>query len=112
MLKFLKSSENLKAHEYCERVQDPYSMRCVPQVHGASRNAFEHLKMMAETELNSVTDNPIVLSAEESISGGNFHGQLMALPLDYATLAAAELGNISDRRSYCYWKENTAYQDY
>jgi histidine ammonia-lyase len=75
-------------------------MRCVPQVHGASRNAFEHLKGMAETELNSVTDNPIVLSAEESISGGNFHGQLMALPLDYATLAAAELGNISDRRSY------------
>lgn len=100
MLKFLKGSENLKAHEDCERVQDPYSMRCVPQVHGASRNAFEHLKMMAETELNSVTDNPIVLSAEESISGGNFHGQLMALPLDYATLAAAELGNISDRRSY------------
>ncbi|MGX9985435.1 histidine ammonia-lyase [Chryseobacterium sp. POL2] len=100
MLKFLKNSENLQAHEDCERVQDPYSMRCVPQVHGASRNAFEHLKMMAETELNSVTDNPIVLSAEESISGGNFHGQLMALPLDYATLAAAELGNISDRRSY------------
>ena len=100
MLKFLKGSENLQAHEDCERVQDPYSMRCVPQVHGASRNAFEHLKMMAETELNSVTDNPIVLSAEESISGGNFHGQLMALPLDYATLAAAELGNISDRRSY------------
>ena len=100
MLMFLKNSENLKSHEYCERVQDPYSMRCVPQVHGASRNAFEHLKNLAETELNSVTDNPIVLSAEESISGGNFHGQLLALPLDYATLAAAELGNISDRRSY------------
>lgn len=100
MLKFLKNSENLHAHEFCDRVQDPYSFRCVPQVHGASRNSFEHLKQMAETELNSVTDNPIVLSAEESISGGNFHGQLMALPLDYATLATAELGNISDRRSY------------
>ena len=100
MLKFLKGSKNLKEHEFCDRVQDPYSMRCVPQVHGASRNAFEHLKNLAETELNSVTDNPIVLSAEESISGGNFHGQLMALPIDYATLAAAELGNISDRRSY------------
>lgn len=100
MLKFLKNSENLKSHEFCDRVQDPYSFRCVPQVHGASRNAFEHLRQMAETELNSVTDNPIVLSAEESISGGNFHGQLMALPLDYATLATAELGNISDRRSY------------
>ena len=100
MLKFLKNSDNLKSHEFCDRVQDPYSFRCVPQVHGASRNAFEHLRQMSETELNSVTDNPIVLSAEESISGGNFHGQLMALPLDYATLATAELGNISDRRSY------------
>lgn len=100
MTKFLKNSENLQYHENCGRVQDPYSMRCVPQVHGASRNAFEHLKSMAETELNSVTDNPIVISDEEAISGGNFHGQLMALPLDYATLAAAELGNISDRRSY------------
>lgn len=100
MLKFLKNSENLKSHEFCGRVQDPYSMRCVPQVHGASRNAFEHLKSLTETELNSVTDNPIVLSAAESISGGNFHGQLLAMPLDYATLAAAELGNISDRRSY------------
>ena len=100
MLMFLENSENMKSHEDCERVQDPYSMRCVPQVHGASRNAFEHLKTMAEIELNSVTDNPIVLSAEESISGGNFHGQLMAMPLDYATLAVAELGNISDRRSY------------
>ncbi len=100
MLKFLKNSENLHAHEFCDRVQDPYSMRCVPQVHGASRNAYEHLKNLAEIELNSVTDNPIVLSAEESISGGNFHGQLLALPLDYCTLAAAEIGNISDRRSY------------
>lgn len=98
--KFLKDSDNLKSHEFCDRVQDPYSMRCVPQVHGASRNAYEHLKHLTETELNSVTDNPIVLSAEESISGGNFHGQLLALPLDYATLAVAELGNISDRRSY------------
>ena len=100
MQKLLKGSENLEYHEDCGRVQDPYSLRCVPQVHGASRNAFEHLKQMAETELNSVTDNPIVLSEEEAISGGNFHGQLMAMPLDYATLAAAELGNISDRRSY------------
>lgn len=100
MRMFLNNSENLNSHEDCSRVQDPYSMRCVPQVHGASRNAFEHLKQCAETELNSVTDNPIVLSETEAISGGNFHGQLMALPLDYATLAAAELGNISDRRSY------------
>ncbi|MBC7556672.1 MAG: histidine ammonia-lyase [Chryseobacterium sp.] len=100
MRKFLKNSENLNAHEFCDRVQDPYSMRCVPQVHGASRNAFEHLKKLTEIELNSVTDNPIILSELEAISGGNFHGQLLAMPLDYATLAAAELGNISDRRSY------------
>ncbi|RQP11926.1 MAG: histidine ammonia-lyase [Chryseobacterium sp.] len=100
MRRLLKNSENLKYHEYCDRVQDPYSMRCVPQVHGASRNAYDHLLAMAETELNSVTDNPIIVSDEEAISGGNFHGQPMALPLDYATLAAAELGNISDRRSY------------
>ena len=100
MIRLLENSDNLKSHEFCDRVQDPYSFRCIPQVHGASRNAFEHLKDLAETELNSVTDNPIVLSAEETISGGNFHGQLLALPLDYATLAAAELGNISDRRSY------------
>ncbi|WP_374363918.1 histidine ammonia-lyase [Cloacibacterium sp.] len=100
MLKLLKNSENLEYHENCGRVQDPYSMRCVPQVHGASRNAFEHLREMAEIELNSVTDNPIVISDEEAISGGNFHGQLMAMPLDYATLAVSELGNISDRRSY------------
>lgn len=100
MREFLKNSDNLKSHEYCGRVQDPYSMRCVPQVHGASRNAYEHLKNLTEIEINSVTDNPIILSEKESISGGNFHGQLLALPLDYATVAAAELGNISDRRSY------------
>ena len=63
-------------------------------------NRQKRPKQMSETELNSVTDNPIVISDEEAISGGNFHGQLMALPIDYATLAAAELGNISDRRSY------------
>ncbi|QOR74464.1 histidine ammonia-lyase [Cruoricaptor ignavus] len=99
MHKILKKTELERDEEYY-RVQDPYSFRCVPQVHGASRNAFYHLRDLTEIELNSVTDNPIVLSAEESISGGNFHGQLLALPLDYATFAAAELGNISDRRSY------------
>ncbi len=100
MTNLLKGSENLMFHEDCDRVQDPYSMRCVPQVHGASRNSHQHLLEMLEIELNSVTDNPIVINEEEAISGGNFHGQLLAMPLDYATLAAAELGNISDRRSY------------
>jgi histidine ammonia-lyase len=72
----------------------------MPQVHGASRNAWLHLKEMTEIELNSVTDNPIIFSADDTISGGNFHGQSLALPLDYACFAAAEIGNISDRRCY------------
>jgi histidine ammonia-lyase len=96
----LKDSQIVQEHHNCDRVQDPYSMRCMPQVHGASRNAWQHLNELVTIELNSVTDNPIILSGEESISGGNFHGQPLALPLDYATVAAAELGNISDRRSY------------
>jgi histidine ammonia-lyase len=72
----------------------------MPQVHGASRNAWLHLKELTEIELNSVTDNPMIFSADDTISGGNFHGQPLALPLDYATVAAAELGNIADRRCY------------
>ncbi|MCH2032407.1 MAG: histidine ammonia-lyase [Tenacibaculum sp.] len=96
----LKDSQNVENHLECDRVQDPYSIRCMPQVHGASRNAFNHLKDLAEIEMNSVTDNPIVLSETEAISGGNFHGQPLAMVLDYASIAAAELGNISDRRSY------------
>jgi histidine ammonia-lyase len=72
----------------------------MPQVHGASRNAWHHLKELTEIECNAVTDNPIVLGADDTISGGNFHGQPLALPLDYACFAAAEIGNISDRRCY------------
>ena len=96
----LKDSQNVENHLDCDRVQDPYSIRCMPQVHGASRNAFNHLNDLAEIEMNSVTDNPIVLSETEAISGGNFHGQPLAMVLDYASIAASELGNISDRRSY------------
>ncbi|MGB3454198.1 MAG: histidine ammonia-lyase [Moheibacter sp.] len=95
----LEGSEIIENDDF-HRVQDPYSLRCMPQVHGASRNAWLHLRDLAEIELNSVTDNPIVLDGETAISGGNFHGQPMAMVLDYGTLAAAELGNISDRRSY------------
>ncbi|WP_203257576.1 histidine ammonia-lyase [Hyunsoonleella ulvae] len=100
MFALLYRSQNVDAHENCERVQDPYSMRCIPQVHGASRNAYYHLKELAEIELNSVTDNPIVLSTTEAVSGGNFHGQPLAMALDYGSIAASELGNISDRRCY------------
>jgi histidine ammonia-lyase len=97
---FFAGSQNMASHTNCARVQDPYSLRCIPQVHGASRNAFYHLKELAEIEMNSVTDNPIVISAEEAISGGGFHGQPLAMVLDYASIAAAELGNIADRRCY------------
>jgi histidine ammonia-lyase len=96
----LQDSAIMQSHVDCGRVQDPYSLRCMPQVHGASRNAWLHLKDLTEIELNSVTDNPIVLDANNTISGGNFHGQPLALPLDYNCFAAAELGNISDRRCY------------
>ena len=96
----LHNSAIMQSHVDCGRVQDPYSLRCMPQVHGASRNAWLHLKELTEVELNSVTDNPIIFSADDTISGGNFHGQPLALPLDYACFAASEIGNISDRRCY------------
>jgi len=96
----LQDSEMVESHTDCTRVQDPYSLRCMPQVHGASRNAWLHLKEILEVELNSVTDNPIILDEHSAISGGNFHAQPLALPLDYAAIAACELGNISDRRTY------------
>ena len=98
--KYLKDSQFIASHKECKRVQDPYSIRCIPQVHGASKDAFEHLKDVLEIELNSVTDNPIIINKDEAISGGNFHGQPLALPLDYLGLAASEMGNISDRRTY------------
>lgn len=100
MRTLLENSEIVESHKNCTRVQDPYSMRCIPQVHGASRNAFLHLKETIHIEINAVTDNPIVFSEEKTISGGHFHGQPIALPIDYAALAAAEIGNISDRRIY------------
>ncbi len=96
----LADSAIMQSHLDCGRVQDPYSLRCMPQVHGASRNAWLHLKELTEIELNAVTDNPVIFGAADTISGGNFHGQPLALPLDYACFAAAEIGNISDRRCY------------
>jgi histidine ammonia-lyase len=96
----LSGSEIMQSHVDCGRVQDPYSLRCMPQVHGASRNAWLHLNELTRIELNSVTDNPLIFSPDDTISGGNFHGQPLAIPLDYATIAASEAGNISDRRCY------------
>jgi histidine ammonia-lyase len=83
------------------QVQDPYSFRCVPQVHGASKDAIEYVNKVITTEINSVTDNPNVFPDEDLIiSGGNFHGQPLALALDFMAIALAEIGNISERRTY------------
>ena len=96
---FLEGSEIIeqaKAH-----VQDPYSFRCMPQVHGASKDAFDYVKKVFKTEINSVTDNPnIFIESDQIISGGNFHGQPLALALDFMAIALAELGSISERRTY------------
>ncbi len=84
-----------------EHVQDPYSFRCIPQVHGASRGAIEYVSSVIETEINSVTDNPTIFPDEDVVvSAGNFHGQPIALAMDYLAIAVAELGNISERRIY------------
>ena len=96
----LKGSEIVRSHIHCNKVQDPYSMRCIPQIHGAAREAFLKLKDTLEVELNSVTDNPVILDEDTVISGGNFHGEPLALPIDYAALAASEVSNVSDRRVY------------
>lgn len=95
----LKGSEMVTAPN--KAVQDPYSFRCVPQVHGASKDAITHVKHVVHTEINSVTDNPLAFPDDnETISGGNFHGQPLALVLDYLAIALAELGSISERRTY------------
>ncbi|MHA1775809.1 MAG: histidine ammonia-lyase [Promethearchaeota archaeon] len=107
-----EGSEFIEYHKDCNRVQDPYSFRCMPQIHGACRNALNHLKEVLIREINSVTDNPnIFLEGENgiAISGGGFHGEPLALPLDYVGLAASELGNISDRRVYLLLGEKGEY---
>lgn len=98
--RLLEGSEILAAHRDCGKVQDPYSLRCVPQVHGASRDALDFARNNIEIELNSVTDNPLVFEQGDIISGGNFHGQPLALAMDFAAIALAELGSISERRTY------------
>ena len=99
ILALLEYSEIAQAKKTA--VQDPYAFRCVPQVHGASRDAIAHIEKMLVTELNSVTDNPNLFPEDDLIvSGGNFHAQPLALPLDYLAIALSELGSISERRVY------------
>lgn len=84
-----------------QHVQDPYAFRCIPQVHGATKDTIDYVKKVFRTEINSVTDNPnIFVEADQIISGGNFHGQPLALTLDFLGIALAELGSISERRTY------------
>lgn len=80
------------------RVQDAYSYRCMPQIHGASKDSLEYVKKKVEIEINSATDNPIITKDGKVISGGNFHGELMAQPFDLLGIAASEIGNVSERR--------------
>jgi histidine ammonia-lyase len=103
MRALLAESEIAESHKHCGKVQDAYSLRCMPQVHGASRDALAWVRSVLETEVNSVTDNPSVFldgsgGGADIISGGNFHGQPLALALDLAAMAVAELANISERR--------------
>jgi histidine ammonia-lyase len=106
------STLQLSHHGHAHKVQDPYSLRCVPQVHGAVRDALDHLRRVLDIELNSATDNPLIfpgggVAPEDAvatggglvISGGNFHGEPIALALDFAKIAVAELGSISERRT-------------
>ena len=97
--------ETLKGSEIASQkkndVQDPYSFRCIPQVHGASKDAIRHVEEIVTTEINSVTDNPNLFPDDDLIlSGGNFHGQPLAINLDFLSIALAELGSISERRTY------------
>jgi histidine ammonia-lyase len=99
ILENLADSEIAKQHKV--QVQDQYAFRCIPQVHGASKDAIEHINKIFTTEINAVTDNPNVFAEEDLIlSGGNFHGQTLAIHLDFLAIALAELGSISERRTY------------
>jgi len=99
MMEILRDSEINQSHADCGKVQDAYSLRCIPQVLGASLDAIRYVREVLETEINSATDNPLVFPEEEEvISGGNFHGQPVAIAMDFLGVAISELANISERR--------------
>ncbi len=97
----LAGSEIVQSHRECGRVQDPYSFRCIPVVHGAVRDSLAHVRRVTETEANSVTDNPLVFPEDgEFLSGGNFHGEPIALAIDFLKMAIGEFASIGERRLY------------
>ncbi len=99
MARMTVNSEIITSHEDCARVQDAYTLRCSPQVHGATRDAIQYCRQVIETEMNSSTNNPLIFAEDEVfLLGGNFHGQPVALAMDFLAMAAAELANISERR--------------
>ena len=99
VMAWLEGSEIIKRHK--AHVQDPYSFRCIPQVHGAAKDTLTYVGEVLETEINSVTDNPTIFPEDDLIvSAGNFHGEPIALPMDFLAVALSELSNISERRTY------------
>jgi histidine ammonia-lyase len=99
LLRLLEDSAIIEAHRWCDQVQDAYSLRCAPQVHGASRDLLDYVDYTVSTELNAATDNPLVLVEDDMlVSNGNFHGQSLAFALDALAMAVSELANISERR--------------
>jgi histidine ammonia-lyase len=99
VLRLLEGSAINEAHKWCDKVQDAYSLRCAPQVHGAARDLLDYVEGTVEVELNAATDNPLVLVDDELlVSNGNFHGQPLAFALDALAMASSELANISERR--------------
>ena len=99
LLRLLDESAIIEAHRWCDRVQDAYSLRCAPQVHGAARDLLSYVEHTVSVELNAATDNPLVLVEEELlVSNGNFHGQPVAFALDALAMAVSELASISERR--------------
>ena len=99
LARLLAGSAIVESHRDCGKVQDPYSLRCMPQVHGATRDALRYVRSVLEIEAGSATDNPLVFpEGDEMVSGGNFHGQPVALALDFAAIAIAEIANIAERR--------------
>ena len=100
VLRLIEDSAINESHRWCDKVQDAYSLRCAPQVHGACRDLLDYVDYTISVELNAATDNPLVLVEDEMlVSNGNFHGQPVAFALDALALAAAELGSISERRT-------------
>jgi histidine ammonia-lyase len=100
ILALLEGSAIIDAHRWCDRVQDAYSLRCAPQVHGAARDLLDYVERTTAVELNAATDNPLVFAEEgELVSNGNFHGQPLGFALDALAIAVSELGSISERRT-------------